>query len=103
MGGAFLEEFSYDESGQMTSGSFADYLLPTSTDFPNVEAYSVSFAPSTLNPLGAKGVGEGGIEGAGAAAGNAVSNALRSLGVEIRSLPISPNKLASLIRDACVG
>jgi carbon-monoxide dehydrogenase large subunit len=103
LGGAFLEEFSYDESGQMTSGSFADYLLPTSTDFPNVEAYSVSFAPSTLNPLGAKGVGEGGIEGAGAAAGNAVSNALRSLGVEIRSLPISPNKLASLIRDACVG
>ena len=100
LGGAFLEEFTYDESGQMTSGSFADYLLPTSTDFPNVEAHSVCFAPSTLNPLGAKGVGEGGIEGAGAAAANAVSNALRSLGVEIRSLPISPNRLAGLIREA---
>jgi carbon-monoxide dehydrogenase large subunit len=100
LGGALLEEFVYDEFGQMTCGSFADYLLPTSTDFPNVEAYSLNRAPSTLNPLGAKGVGEGGIEGVGGAIGNAVADALRSLGVEVVSLPLSPNNISRLIREA---
>jgi carbon-monoxide dehydrogenase large subunit len=92
LGGALLEEFVYDEHGQMICGSFADYLLPTSTDFPNVEAYGVNLAPSPLNPLGAKGVGEGGIEGVGGAVANAVADALRSLGVEVLELPLSPDR-----------
>lgn len=100
LSGTVLEEFRYDEGGQMTSGSFADYLVATSTDFPNVEAYSVNLAPSRLNPLGAKGVGEGGIEATGAALANAVADALRPLGARISELPLSPNNLSRWIREA---
>jgi aerobic carbon-monoxide dehydrogenase large subunit len=99
LGGTLLEEFVYDDFGQMTCGSFADYLLPTSTDFPNVEAYSLNMAPSLLNPLGAKGVGEGGIEGVGGAIANAVADALQSFGVKVVSLPLSPNNISRLIRE----
>ncbi len=100
LGGTLLEEFVYDESGQMLCGSFADYLLPTSTDFPNVEGYSVNLAPSPLNPLGAKGVGEGATGGVGGAIANAVADALRSFGVKVVSLPLSPNNVSSLVREA---
>lgn len=100
LGGTLLEEFVYDEFGQMLCGSFADYLLPTATDFPNVEAYSLNMAPSRLNPLGAKGVGEGAIEGVGGAIANAVADALRSFGVNVVSLPLSPNNISKLMREA---
>jgi carbon-monoxide dehydrogenase large subunit len=100
MGGTFLDEFVYDETGQLLTGSFADYLLPTSTDFPNVEAITLENARSPSNPLGAKGAGEGGIIATGAALSNAVSAALASLGVSVRALPLSPNNLARLIREA---
>lgn len=100
LSGALLEEFRYDESGQMMSGTFADYLIASSTDFPNVEAYTVNLAPSQLNPLGAKGVGEGGIEATGAALANAVADALLPLGVRIAELPLSPDNLARWIRSA---
>lgn len=100
LSGTLLEEFAYDASGQMICGSFADYLLATSTDFPSVEAASVNRAPSPLNPLGAKGVGEGGIEGVGGAVANAVADALRSLGVEVVGLPLTPNRIATLMREA---
>ncbi len=100
LGGTLLEEFLYDDSGQMLCGSFADYLLPTSTDFPNVEGYSVNMAPSTLNPLGAKGVGEGAIGGVGGAISNAVADALQSFGVRVVSLPLSPNHISALVSDA---
>jgi carbon-monoxide dehydrogenase large subunit len=103
LGGALLEEFVYDAQGQMICGSFADYLLPTSTDFPRVEAYNLDLAPSLLNPLGAKGVGEGGIEGAGAAIANAVADALQSFGVKVVALPLSPNNIARLVREARVS
>jgi carbon-monoxide dehydrogenase large subunit len=100
MGGTFLDEFVYDENGQLLTGSFADYLVPTSTDFPSVEAISLENARSPSNPLGVKGAGEGGIIASGAALGNAVSDALASLGVSVRELPMSPNNLARLIREA---
>jgi carbon-monoxide dehydrogenase large subunit len=100
LGGTLLDEFVYDEAGQLLTGSFADYLLPTSTDFPNVEALSLELSPSTLNPLGAKGAGEGGIAATGAALSNAVANALQPLGVTLTDLPLSPNNLARLIRKA---
>jgi carbon-monoxide dehydrogenase large subunit len=100
MGGTFLDEFVYDETGQLLTGSLADYLLPTSTDFPSVEAIALESARSPSNPLGVKGAGEGGIIATGAALGNAVSDALASLGVSVRELPMSPNNLARLIREA---
>ena len=61
LGGAFLEHFVYDADGQLLTGSFADYLLPTASDFPDIRAVALEEHPSPNNPLGAKGAGEGGI------------------------------------------
>ena len=60
LGGAFLEHLMYDEQGQLLTGSLADYLLPTASDFPNLRAVTMDMYPSPNNPLGAKGAGEGG-------------------------------------------
>lgn len=103
LGGAFLDEFKYDAGGQLLTGSFADYLLPTATDFPNVAALTFEEAPSRLNPLGAKGAGEGGIVAVGAAVGNAVAHALAPLGVSITAMPLSLDNLARAIRAARAG
>jgi carbon-monoxide dehydrogenase large subunit len=100
LGGAFLDQMVYDDTGQLITGSFADYLLPTSTDFPNVEAITLEDWPSKLNPLGVKGAGEGGIVASGAAIANAVADALRPLGVRICELPLSLDNLARWLREA---
>ena len=75
-----------------------DYLLPTSTDVPPIDSVILEEAPSPLNPLGVKGAGEGGIVGTGAALANAVTMALAPLGVEVRDLPLSPNRIKEWIR-----
>jgi carbon-monoxide dehydrogenase large subunit len=84
----------------MLSGTFADYLLPTSTDFPNVEAVTLENYPSQLNPLGVKGAGEGGIVATGAALANAVADALHAYGLKVCELPLSPDNLARQIRES---
>ena len=76
-------------NGQLTAGSFADYLSPTSTDAPPITAIFLEEAPSASNPLGAKGAGEGGIIAAGAAIGNALANALSPLGVKISAAALA--------------
>jgi len=91
IGGALLEEFAYDANGQLASGSFMDYLLPTATEVPPLEVVITEDAPTPLNPLGAKGAGEGGTAAAGAAIANAVSDAV---GTEARSLPLTPEWVA---------
>jgi len=98
--GTLLDEFVYDETGQLLTGSFADYLLPTSTDFPVIEGLSLEDSPAASNPLGAKGAAEGGIAATGAAISNAVAAALRPLGVTLTELPLSPNNLARWMREA---
>lgn len=100
LGATFLDEFRYDESGQLITGTFADYLLPTSTDFEDVDALSLELSPSPSNPLGVKGAGEGGIIGTGGALANAVSNALAAAGVSVTRLPMSLDRLAAALRDA---
>ena len=100
LGGAFMEHLQYDENGQFLTGSLADYLLPTSTDFPNIRAIVLENSPSPHNPLGAKGAGEGGIVPVGGVVANAVANALGTLGVEPRELPLSPPKIWALIRQS---
>jgi carbon-monoxide dehydrogenase large subunit len=99
LGGAFLEHFIYDEDGQLLTGSFADYLLPTASDFPNIRAVTLEEKPSPNNPLGAKGAGEGGVIPVGGVIANAVAAALSSLGVEPRELPLSPPRVWALIND----
>ena len=100
LGGAVLEDLKYDEDGQFLTGSLADYLLPTASDFPNLRGVVLDEFPSPINPLGAKGAGEGGIIAAGGCMGNAVANALSSLGVEPRALPLSPTSIWELIQSA---
>ena len=100
LGGALLEHFRYDENGQLLTGSLADYLLPTASDFPNIRAIALEDKPSPLNPLGAKGAGEGGIIPVGGVVANAVAAALRSFGVEPRELPLSPPRVWQMIQDA---
>ena len=95
VGATILEELVYDDDGQPLARSFMDYLLPTSTDIPAFDVAVLDLAPSPLNPLGVKGAGEVGIVATGAALSNAVSNAL---GVQVRDLPLSPNKIKELIR-----
>ncbi len=100
LGGTFLEHLQYDAEGQFLTGTLADYLLPTATDFPNIRAILLENSPAPDNPLGAKGGGEGGIVPVGGVIANAVANALGSLDVEPRELPLSPPNLWALIQQA---
>jgi carbon-monoxide dehydrogenase large subunit len=99
LGGAFLEHFVYDQDGQLLTGSFADYLLPTASDFPRIRAVALEERPSPNNPLGAKGAGEGGIIPVAGVIANAVAAALASLGVQPRELPLSPPRVWQLINE----
>jgi aerobic carbon-monoxide dehydrogenase large subunit len=98
LGGAFLEHFVYDQEGQLLTGSFADYLMPTASDFPRIRAIALEEKPSPNNPLGAKGAGEGGIIPVGGVIANAVAAALGPLRVEPRELPLSPPRVWELIQ-----
>ena len=95
-----MEHLQYDETGQFLTGSLADYLLPTTTDFPVIRAVVLENSPSPNNPLGAKGGGEGGIVPVGGVIANALANALQTLSVEPRELPLSPPKVWALIQSA---
>ena len=99
LGGAFLEHLVYDEQGQLLTGSLADYLLPTASDFPNLRAFVMDEHPSPINPLGAKGAGEGGMVGAGGVIANAVANALQSFKPDLRELPLTPARVWAMTRN----
>jgi CO/xanthine dehydrogenase Mo-binding subunit len=94
-----LEEFAYDAEGQLLTGSFADYLLPSTIEVPRIEVVLTEDAPSPRNPLGLKGAGEGGTVGVGAALANAVCDALDGR-VEITSLPLTPERVLGLVKAA---
>jgi aerobic carbon-monoxide dehydrogenase large subunit len=96
LGGALLEHLAYDSEGQFLSGTLADYLLPTASDFPVIRAHALEEHPAPHNPLGAKGAGEGGIIPVGGVIANAVANAL---GVEPNALPLSPPKVWELLQS----
>ena len=100
LGGAFLEHFQYDENGQFLTASLADYLLPSTTDFPSVRAFVLEDTPSPINPLGTKGAGEGGIVSVAGVVANAVGAALAPLGAVPRDLPLSPPRVWQTIQDA---
>lgn len=99
IGATVLEELVYDETGQPLTTTLRDYLLPSSTDVPAIDAVTLEEAPSPHNPLGVKGAGEGGIVATGAALANAVAGALMPLGVVVRELPLSPNRIRGWIRE----
>lgn len=90
LGAALYENLVYDKNGQLLTGSFMDYLVPTATEVPNITIKHIE-TPSPLTPLGAKGLGEGNTMSAPAVIANAVSDALKPLGVSIEQLPLSPD------------
>jgi aerobic carbon-monoxide dehydrogenase large subunit len=98
LGGVFLEHLQYDDQGQFLTASFADYLLPSATDFPFIKAIVLEHSPAPDNPLGAKGGGEGGIVPVGGVVANAVADALQSFNVDLRELPLSPPIVWALIQ-----
>ena len=87
IGGGLLEEISYGEDGQLLTGSLADYLLPTASDVPPITVVHKE-TPSPLNPLGVKGLGEGGAIAPPAVLANAVCDALRPFGAELNATPL---------------
>jgi carbon-monoxide dehydrogenase large subunit len=95
LGGALLEELSYDSEGQLLTGSFMDYLLPTASDVPHLDLIHQT-CPSPLNPLGVKGVGEGSAIAPPVAIANAVSDALAPFKAEFNTTPIKPEQIARL-------
>jgi CO/xanthine dehydrogenase Mo-binding subunit len=97
IGGALLEEFVYDENGQPLAASFADYLMPTCREVPEVEVLLREDARSPLNPLGVKGAGEGGINAAGAALAAAIDAAIQKPG-SVDRLPITSDRLHAMMR-----
>jgi carbon-monoxide dehydrogenase large subunit len=103
LGGTFLEHLIYDADGQLLTGSLADYLMPTASDFPTIRCISLEQAPTPHNPLGAKGAGEGGIISVGGVVANAVAAALASLGVEPRDLPLTPPRVWEMLEVARAG
>jgi aerobic carbon-monoxide dehydrogenase large subunit len=93
LGGAFLENLVYDGNGQLLAGNLADYLIPTTTDFPRIRAIALENHPSPSNPLGVKGAGEGAIIPMGGLMANAVANALVSFEALPNELPLSPARV----------
>lgn len=100
LGGALLEHLVYDETGQLLSGTLADYLLPTASEFPQIRVVALEEMPAPGNPLGAKGAGEGGIIPTGGVIANAVADALSPFGVAPDSLPLSPPRIWAMIAEA---
>jgi carbon-monoxide dehydrogenase large subunit len=96
IGGALLEEFRYDENGEPLSVTFADYLMPTAHEVPEISVLVAEDAPSPLNALGLKGAGEGGANPVGAVIASAIDDALQRPGT-VTQLPITPQRLKALL------
>ncbi|HEY6322403.1 MAG TPA: aerobic carbon-monoxide dehydrogenase large subunit [Thermoanaerobaculia bacterium] len=97
MAPALLEEISYDENGNISGGSFMDYLVPTAMETPSWET-AKTVTPSPHHPFGAKGVGESATVGAPPAIANAVVDALAHLGVRHIDIPITPEKVWDILK-----
>jgi carbon-monoxide dehydrogenase large subunit len=102
MAPALLEEISYDEGGNIQGGSFMDYLLPTAMETPKWET-DKTVTPSPHHPFGAKGVGESATVGAPPAIANAVVDALAHLGVKHIDIPITPEKVWTILKEKGVA
>ena len=96
LGGALLEEFTYNERGDPLATTFADYLMPTVRETPKVDVLLREDYTSPLNPLGIKGAGESGITGVGAAIASAIDDAIGMPGA-VTQLPVTPQRLKQIL------
>ncbi|MEO8688870.1 MAG: xanthine dehydrogenase family protein molybdopterin-binding subunit [Solirubrobacteraceae bacterium] len=99
IGQALYERIHYDDEGQLVTGTFVDYALPSAADVPSFETDRTE-TPSPVNSLGVKGVGEAGTIAATPAIVNAVIDALRPLGVTYIDMPLSPQNVWAKIQEA---
>lgn len=97
IGNALLEEIRYDETGNILTSTFADYLLPTVHEIPAMEVHHLETHTDASN-LKSKGVGEGGTIGAPAAVVNAINDALRPLGITINEMPATAQRIHAAVR-----
>jgi CO/xanthine dehydrogenase Mo-binding subunit len=98
IGWALLEELAYDEHGQLRSGSFAEYTLPSSELVPPIETLIVE-VPAPDGPFGAKGVGEPPVIAVPPAVANAIAAAS---GARMRELPMTPMRVWDALRERSV-
>jgi carbon-monoxide dehydrogenase large subunit len=96
IGNALYEWMGYDENAQPVTTNFGEYLLVTAPEVPRIEVKLLEY-PSTLNPIGVKGVGEAGTVPAAAAIVSAIENALAPFGITIGETPILPSRLFELL------
>ncbi len=96
IGGGLWECLVYNAAGQLLTGSLMDYALPKARDLPRFETIHLEY-PSPRNPLGVKGVGEGGAIAPPAALANAIEDALAPFGVRITEGPVTPERIVALL------
>ena len=96
IGGAFYEKLRFDEAGQPLVTTFMDYLIPTAMEVPPIEIHHME-SRCSLNPLGVKGVGEGGAIPAASALCGAVEDALAPFGASVRAHPLDPPAILAMI------
>ena len=99
IGGVLYENLKYDEEGNPLATTFMDYLLPTAAEVPDIE-YAHIETPALSNPGGHKGLGEGGAISSPPCVINAVADALRPLGAQVRNQPLGPAEIVELIEAA---
>ena len=99
IGNAMYEEAVYDADAQPQAASYLDYPLVSAMEVPKVDLFHIQ-TPSPLNPLGAKGAGEGGTIPAPAAVANAVEDALRPLRARVNRAPVTPARVVEAILAA---
>ena len=98
IGGGLYEKLVYDADGQLLTTTFMDYLIPSAMEIPDIEIHHLD-RPSSRNPLGVKGVGEGGAIAAPAVCAAAVEDALRPLGIKCNAVPLSPSDILAMINQ----
>jgi carbon-monoxide dehydrogenase large subunit len=98
IGNALYEELAYDAGGQPLTTTFMDYIIPGTLEVPPLEVIHVE-TPPAVSVTGFKGMAEGGTIGSTAAVANAVADALAPLGIEVRELPLTPDRLYRLLRE----
>jgi CO/xanthine dehydrogenase Mo-binding subunit len=99
IGAALYEEFAYTNDGQLASGTFMDYLIPSAMEVPSLSIVD-HCTPSPLTEFGQKGSGEAGYLGAPAAVANAINDALSPLKISLEALPMSHHAIWKAIKEA---
>jgi CO/xanthine dehydrogenase Mo-binding subunit len=102
IGQALFEQITYDDTGEMVTGTLNDYAIARAEAFPTFETHHTE-TPTYLNPLGAKGIGEAATIGSTPATANAVIDALAPFGVRHVDVPCTPEKVWRAIQDAQPG